>query len=55
MIIVNDLCDFHDLYTSRSVPFVMYFNRRNKDIYYYYLLLLLQVNSTVPSTMAPLL
>ena len=24
--------DFHDLYTSLSVTFVMYFNRRNKDI-----------------------
>ena len=32
-IIVNDLCDFHDLYTSLSVTFVMYFNGRNKDIY----------------------
>ena len=26
MIIVNDLCVFHDLYTSLSVTFVMYFN-----------------------------
>ena len=33
---VNDLCDFHDLYTSLSVTFVMYFNGRNKDIYYYH-------------------
>ena len=24
--IVNDLCDFHDLYTSLSVTFVMYIN-----------------------------
>ena len=34
VIIVNDLCDFHDLYTSLSVTFVMYFNGRNKDIYF---------------------
>ena len=54
MIIVNDLCDFHDWYTSLSLTFVMYFDGRNKDIYYY-LLLLSQVYSTVPSTMAPLL
>ena len=26
MITVNNLCDFHDLYTSLSVTFVMYFN-----------------------------
>ena len=31
MIIVNNLCDFHDLYTSLSITFVMYFNGRNKD------------------------
>ena len=36
MIIVNNLCDFHDMYTSVSVTFVKYFNGRNKDIYYYY-------------------
>ena len=34
VIIVNDLCDFYDLYTSLSVTFVMYFNGRNKDIYF---------------------
>ena len=34
VIIVNDQCDFHDLYTSLSVTFVMYFNGRNKDIYF---------------------
>ena len=39
MIIVNNLCDFHDLYTSLSVTFVMYiFNGRNKDILFIYLL-----------------
>ena len=32
--IVNNLCDFYDLYTSLSVTFVMYFNGRNKDIYF---------------------
>ena len=37
VIIVNDLCDFHDLYTSLSVTFVMYFNGRNKDIYFIFL------------------
>ena len=31
MIIVNNLRDFHDLYTSLTVM-VMYFNGRNKDI-----------------------
>ena len=31
MIIVNNLTDFHDLYTSLTVM-VMYFNGRNKDI-----------------------
>ena len=31
MIIVNNLWDFHDLYTSLTVM-VMYFNGRNKDI-----------------------
>ena len=46
MITVNKLCDFHDVYTSLSVTFVMYFNGRNKGtisviiiiiiIYYYY-------------------
>ena len=52
VIIVNDLCDFYDLYTSLSVTFVMCFNGQNKDIYYYYyyilllLLLLLQVASS---------
>ena len=41
MITVNNLCDFHDLYTSLSVTFT-YFNGRNKGIisviiiYYYY-------------------
>ena len=35
MIIVNNLCDFHDLYTSLSVTFV-FFNRQNKDIYFIY-------------------
>ena len=47
----NDLCDFHDLYTSLSVTFVICFNGQNKDIYYYsyillLLLLLLQVASS---------
>ena len=37
MIIVNNLCDFHDLYTSLSVTFVMYFNRRNKDILFLFI------------------
>ena len=41
MIIVNNLCGFHDMYTSVAVTFVKYFNGRNKDIYYYLLLLLL--------------
>ena len=36
MIIVNNLCDFHDLYTSLSVTFVFLFNRQNKDIYFIY-------------------
>ena len=43
MITVNNLCDFHYLYTSLSVTFVTYFNGRNKGIisviiiiYYYY-------------------
>ena len=34
VIIVNDLCDFRDLYTSLSLTFVMYFNGRNKDTYF---------------------
>ena len=37
VIIVNDLCDFYDLYTSLSVTFVMYFSGRNKDIYFIFL------------------
>ena len=43
MIIVNNLCGFHDMYTSVAVTFVKYFNGRNKDIYYYLLLLLLLI------------
>ena len=26
------MCDFHDLFSSLSVTFVMYFNGRSKDI-----------------------
>ena len=37
MIIVNNLCDFHDLYTSLAVTFVMYFNGRNKDILFLFI------------------
>ena len=37
MIIVNNLCDFHDLYTSLTVTFVMYFNGRNKDILFLFI------------------
>ena len=32
MITVNNLCDFHHLYTSLSVTFAMYFNGWNKGI-----------------------
>ena len=39
MIIVNNLCDFHDLYTSLTVTFVMYFNGRNKDILFFFIYL----------------
>ena len=39
--VVNDLCNFHDLYTSLSVTFVMYFNGRNKDLYYHYLFIII--------------
>ena len=34
MIIVNNLSNFHDLYTSLSVTIVMYFNRRNRHPIY---------------------
>ena len=36
MITVNNLCDFHNLYTSPSAMFVMYFSGRNKDILFIY-------------------
>ena len=36
MITVNNLCDFHYLYTSLSVTFVMYFNGRNNYYCYCY-------------------
>ena len=34
MIIVNNLCDLHDLYTSLSVTTAMYFNGRNRHFVY---------------------
>ena len=34
MIIVNNLCDLHDLYTSLSVTIAMYFNERNRHFIY---------------------
>ena len=33
------MCDSHDLYTSQSVTFVMYFNGRSKDILSIYFLI----------------
>ena len=36
MIIVKNLCDFHDLYTSPSATFVANFSGRNKDILFLY-------------------
>ena len=41
MIIVNNLCDFHDLYTSLSLTFVKYFNGRNKDIYFFVIIIII--------------
>ena len=34
MIIVNNLCDLHDLYTSLSVTIAMSFNGRNRHFNY---------------------
>ena len=41
MIIVNNLCDFHDLYTSLSLTFVKYFNGRNKDIFFVIIIIII--------------
>ena len=34
MIIVNNLCDLHDLSTSLSATIAMYFNGRNRHFIY---------------------
>ena len=34
MIIVNNLCDLHDFYTSLSVTIAMYFNGQNRHFIY---------------------
>ena len=40
MIIVNNLCDLHDLSTSLSVTIAMYFNGRNRHFIYLFIYLL---------------